>query len=151
MNFIHGLIKNNKDQERVLKFMKKIFISLTLMFLLVGCVESIAVIGGGAGNGKLVQSSFQSGISLGIKKQTGKSPLQHALSYSKKKKPQTKEEPCSSFINKKDLEICLMVKKRITSKKKEKDEKKFLDKPFKKLSSLLQSSINEKSKIKYLD
>ena len=68
MNFIHGLIKNNKDQERVLKFMKKIFILLSSMFLLVGCVESIAILSGGASNGKLVQSSIQSGISLGIKK-----------------------------------------------------------------------------------
>ena len=150
-NFIHSLIKNNKDQARVLKFMKKIFISLTLMFLLVGCVESIAVIGGGAGNGKLVQSSFQSGISLGIKKQTGKSPLQHALSYSKKKKPQTKEEPCSSFINKKDLEICLMAKERIISNHTEIKEKKFLEKHLQKSTSYLQSSIDEKSKIKYLD
>jgi len=151
LNFIHGLIKNNKDQERVLKFMKKIFILLSSMFLLVGCVESIAVLSGGASNGKLVQSSIQSGISLGIKKQTGKSPMQHALSYSKKKKPQTKKEPCSSFIDKKDLEICLMVNKRITSRKNEIKEKKFLDKPFKKPTSYLQSSIDEKSKIKYLD
>jgi hypothetical protein len=131
--------------------MKKIFILLTSMFLLVGCIESIAVLGGGAANGKLVQSSFQSGISLGVKKQTGKSPLQHAIGYSKKKKPQAKEEPCSSHINKKDLEICLMVNKRITSKKNEIKEKKFLDNPFKKLTSYLQSSIDEKSKIKYLD
>ena len=121
------------------------------MFLLVGCIESIAVLSGGAANGKLVQSSIQSGISLGIKKQTGKSPMQHALSYSKKKKPQTKEVPCSSFINKKDLEVCLIVNKRITSRKNEIKEKKFLDKPFKKLTSYLQSSIDEKSKIKYLD
>ena len=131
--------------------MKKIFILLTSMFLLVGCIESMVVIGSGAANGKLMQSSIQSAASYGIKKQTGKSPLQHAISYSEKKKPQETEEPCSSFTNKKDLEICLMVKKRITSKKNEKDEKKFLDKPFKKISSLLQSSINEKSKIKYLD
>ena len=131
--------------------MKKIFILLTSMILLVGCVESVAVVGGGASNGKLMQSALNSTASYGIKKQTGKSPLQHAISYTKKKKPQAIEEPCSSFINKKDLEICLMVKKRITSKKKEKDEKKFQDKPSKKLSSLLQSSINEKSKIKYLD
>ena len=58
MNFIHGLIKNNKDQERVLKFMKKIFILLISMFLLVGCIESVVVMGGGAANGKLMQSSI---------------------------------------------------------------------------------------------
>ena len=40
--------------------MKKIFILLTSMFLLVGCIESMALISGGAVNGKLVQSSLQS-------------------------------------------------------------------------------------------
>ena len=48
--------------------MKKIFIILTSVFLLVGCVESIAVLGGGAANGKLVQSSIQSAASYGVKK-----------------------------------------------------------------------------------
>ena len=46
--------------------MKRIFILLTSMFLLVGCIESLAVIGGTT-NGKLIQSSLQSGISFGIK------------------------------------------------------------------------------------
>ena len=131
--------------------MKKIFVLLTSMFLLVGCIESIAVLSGGAANGKLVQSSLKSGVSYGIKKQTGKSPLQHALSYSKKNKPQAKKEPCSSFIDKEDLEICLMAKERIISNHAQIKEKKLLDKPLKKLTSYLQSSIDEKSKIKYLD
>ena len=48
--------------------MKKIFILLASMFLLVGCIESVAVIGGGATNGKLVQSSLQSAASYGVKK-----------------------------------------------------------------------------------
>ena len=131
--------------------MKKIFILLTSMFLLVGCIESMAILSGSATNGKLVQSSFNSGISLGIKKQTGKSPLQHALSYSKKNKPQAKKEPCSSFIDKEDLEICLMAKERIISNHAKIKEKKFLEKHLQKSTSYLQSSIDEKSKIKYLD
>ena len=45
--------------------MKKIFILLTSMFLLVGCVEYIAVFSGGVSNGKLVQSSLQSAASYG--------------------------------------------------------------------------------------
>ena len=48
--------------------MKKIFILLTLMILLVGCVESVAVIGTGATNGKIVQSTLQTGLSYEIKK-----------------------------------------------------------------------------------
>ena len=131
--------------------MKKIFILLTSTFLLVGCIESVVVIGSGAANGKLMQSSIQSGASYGIKKKTGKSPLQHTISYTKKKKPQAIEEPCSSFINKKDLEICLMAKERIISNHTKIKEKKFLEKHLQKSTSYLQSSIDEKSKIKYLD
>jgi hypothetical protein len=70
--------------------MKKIFILLTSMILLVGCVESVAVVGGGASNGKLMQSALNSTASYGIKKQTGKSPIQHFLNYSKKNRLQKK-------------------------------------------------------------
>ena len=129
--------------------MKKIFFLITSAFLLVGCVESIALLGGGATNGKLIQSSLKSVASYGVKKQTGKTPLQHFLSQNKEKKI-LKKENCLSFINK-DLEICKMVKKRIISNQVEIKEKKFLDKPLKKTTLSLQSSINEKSKIKYLD
>ena len=52
--------------------MRKIFILLVSMLLLVGCVESVAVIGTGAANGKVVQSSIQSGASYGLKKIKGK-------------------------------------------------------------------------------
>ena len=131
--------------------MKKIFIILTSVFLLVGCVESIAVLGGGAANGKLVQSSIQSAASYGVKKTTGKTPIGHAVSYIKKDQALDKKNSCSSFVNKKDLEICLMVEKRIISKKAKKKVSNFFDKPTKKLTSSLQLSINEKSKIKYLD
>ena len=71
--------------------MNKIFILLASMFLLTGCIESMAVLGGGAANGKLVQSSVQQGLSYGVKKQTGKTPFQHALALSKKKEYQIKK------------------------------------------------------------
>jgi hypothetical protein len=105
--------------------MKKIFTLLASMFLLVGCVESVAVLGTGAANGKVVQSALQSGASLGIKSQTGKTPMQHALAYAKKNKLQKEQK---------------------TIKNKSPN-----DKPLKKLTSSLQSSIDEKFKIKYLD
>ena len=92
--------------------MKKIFILFTSMFLLVGCVESVAVFGTGAANGKLVQSSLQSGASYGVKKITGKTPLDHAINYVKKDLNQKKDDTCSSFANKKDSEHCLMVEKK---------------------------------------
>ena len=74
--------------------MKKIFILLASMFLLAGCIESLAVIGGSAANGNLMQSSIQSGISLGIKKQTGKSPLQHVLNLAGNNERQKKQTKC---------------------------------------------------------
>ena len=50
--------------------MKKILVLLASMFLLVGCVESMALLGPatGATNGKIVQASAKSAISFGIKK-----------------------------------------------------------------------------------
>jgi hypothetical protein len=131
--------------------MKKIFILLTSMILLVGCVESIAVLGGGLTNGKLVQSSIQSAASYGIKKKTGETPMGHALNYVKKNNTIQEKNACSSFINKKDLEICLMVKKRIMSKQAKVKKKEYSNNPSKEFTLSLQSSINDRSKIKYLD
>jgi hypothetical protein len=130
--------------------MKKLFFLLASMFLLAGCIESVAVFGGGAANGKMVQSSFQSGASYAIKKKTGKTPLSHALHYAKKKNKKIKNS-CSSFNNKKDLEICLLVKKRIIFSKTRIKEKEFSDQHSNQPISSLRSSINKKSKIKYLD
>tara|TARA_B110000971_G_scaffold206664_1_gene230134 strand:+ start:307 stop:705 length:399 start_codon:yes stop_codon:yes gene_type:complete len=131
--------------------MKKIFILLASMFLLVGCIESLAVIGGGASNGKLVQSSLQSGLSFGVKKTTGKTPLGHVMNIVTKNKTLKEKKSCSSFDNKKTLEICLMVEKRIISRQTKTKEKESSYKPSKDLTLSLQSSIDKKSKIKYLD
>ena len=131
--------------------MKKIFILLASMFLLVGCIESVVVIGGSASNGKLVQSSLQSAASYGVKKTTGKSPIGHGLSYIKKRKALENKNSCSSFVSKNELEICLMVEKRIISKQAKIKEKESSNNTSKELTLSLQSSINNQSKIKYLD
>ena len=130
--------------------MKKIFILLASMFLLNGCIESMALLSG-ATNGKLVQSSIQSAASYGIKKKTGETPMGHALNYVKKNNTIQEKNACSSFINKKDLEICLMVKKRIMSKQAKVKKKEYSNNPSKEFTLSLQSSINDRSKIKYLD
>ena len=93
--------------------MKKIFILLASMFLLTGCIESMALLSG-ATNGKLVQSSVQQGLSYGIKKQTGKTPLQHALAYSEEKNPEKKKERCVSFIKATNSEACMIVNQKIS-------------------------------------
>ena len=62
--------------------MKRIFVLLTTMLLLNGCAESVALLGTSAGtasNGKILQSSFNSAISYGIKQQTGKGPIELSL------------------------------------------------------------------------
>ena len=96
--------------------MKKIFVLLTTMLLLNGCAESMALLGtsvSGASNGKILQSSLNSAISYGVKKQTGKAPLEHVKTYAKKINPEKKEEPCLSFLEKTNSEICAIVKKRL--------------------------------------
>ena len=60
--------------------LKKLFL-LSLVFVFTGCVNSLALLGpaSSAANGKVVQSSFNSLVSYGIKKQTGKTPYEHAV------------------------------------------------------------------------
>jgi hypothetical protein len=97
--------------------MKKIFFLFSLVFLLNGCVESVALLGssvGGASSGKIVQSSLRSTLSYGIKKQTGKTPLGHALAYAEKNNPEKKKETCISFIEKTRSEFCTIAKKKIS-------------------------------------
>ena len=97
--------------------MKKIFFLLTALFLLNGCAESIALLGssvGGASSGKIVQSSLNSAISYGIKKQTGKTPLGHVLAYAEEKNPEKKKDPCFSFIESTRSEFCTIAKKQVT-------------------------------------
>ena len=97
--------------------MKKTFYLFTLIFLLNGCVQSVALLGssvGGASSGKIAQSALQSTISYGVKKQTGKSPLGHALAYAEKNNPDRKKETCLSFIEKTRSEFCTIAKKKIS-------------------------------------
>ena len=94
--------------------MKKILILLPLLSLLSGCAESIALLGTSTSNGKIVQSSLNSAISYGVKKQTGKTPLEHAIAYTEKKNPEKKEDTCISFIEKSRSEFCTIIKKQIS-------------------------------------
>ena len=132
--------------------MKKIFVLLTTMLLLNGCAESVALLGtvGNASNGKILQSSFNSAISYGVKKQTGKGPLQHALAYAEKVNPEKKKEPCLSFVKKTNSEICAIVKKQLKLTKSN-IRNITRDKSLKDLTSSLQPNIDTNSKIKYLD
>ena len=84
--------------------MKKLFALLTFTFLLVSCAQPLALLGPATGvsNGNIVNSSLKSAVSYGVKKQTGKTPMQHALAYAKQVNP-----------NKKKKNVFLLLRKQI--------------------------------------
>ena len=94
--------------------MKKILFFLSVIFLLNGCAESVALLGTGATNGRVVQSSLSSTISYGVKKQTGKTPLEHAIAFAEEKNPEKKKETCLSYIESSRSEFCTVIKKQIS-------------------------------------
>ena len=94
--------------------MKKILILLSTIFLLNGCAESLALLGTGTSNGKILQSSLNSAVSYGVKKQTGKTPLEHAVAYAETVNPEKKQETCISSIERTRSEFCTIVKKKIS-------------------------------------
>ena len=96
--------------------MKKTLLLLSTIFLLNGCAESLALLGPGASNGRFVQSSLNSAISYGVKKQTGKTPLEHAIAYAEEKNPGRKKETCISSFEITRSEFCTIVKKQIKVK-----------------------------------
>ena len=133
--------------------MKKILGLLLGLILLTGCAESLALLGptsSAATGGNIAQSAFSSALNFGVKKQTGKSPMEHALSYAEEMNPKKRKEPCLSFAEKTNSEICAIVKKQLQITK-SKILKKSKEGSIKDLTSSLQPNINKKFKIKYLD
>ena len=149
---------NNKqisalNKEIIKGSMKKILGCLLGFTLMTGCAESLALLGPtstAATGGNIAQSAFSSAVNYGVKKQTGKSPMEHAIAYAEEINPQKKKEPCLSFAEKTNSEICAIVKKqlKITKSKMLNKSKEISIKNF---TSSLQPKINKKSKIKYLD
>ena len=133
--------------------MKKILGFLLGFTLLTGCAESLALLGPTSTvvtGGNIAQSALSSAVNYGVKKQTGKSPMEHAMTYADEMNPEKKKDPCSSFAKKTNSEICAIVKKQLKITK-SKILKKSKERSTKDLTSLLQFNINKKSNIKYLD
>ena len=133
--------------------MKKVSGLLTVLLLLSGCAETMALLGPAStsiGGGNVLRSSLSSAVSYGVKKQTGMSPTEHALAYAERINPEKTKEPCLSFVEKTNSEICAIVKKQLNLTK-SKIMNLTRNKPLKDLTSSLQPSIDKKSKIKYLD
>ena len=102
--------------------MKKILIIISLAITLKSCANSLAFLGPAssvAGGGNVAQSAVSSAVSFGVKKQTGKSPSEHAIAYVKKYNPENKKEKCLEFVDLTKSEACAAVKENI-SKTKEK-------------------------------
>ena len=134
--------------------MRKTLSLLATLFLLNGCAESLALIGpvtSGAGSGKVAQSAITSAMSYGVKQETGKSVSQHVLTYVKKNNPEKKKDTCISFVKKTNSELCTVVKKKLSLTRTKIINNNNNNKSLKELSLSSQSSINKKSKIKYLD
>ena len=133
--------------------MKKILGLLLGLLFLTGCAESLALLGPtstAVTGGNIVQSAFSSAVNYGVKKQTGKSPMEHALAYADGINPEKKKEPCLSFVEQTNSEICTIVKKQLELTK-SKILMRSKEKSIKDLTSSLKTNINKKSKIKYLD
>ena len=123
------------------------------LILLTGCAESLALLGPTSTaitGGNIAQTAFSSAVNYGLKKQTGKSAMEHAIIYAEEMNPQKNKEPCLSFVEKTNSEICTIVKKQLKITK-SKILNKSKERSIKDLTSSLQPNINKKSKIKYLD
>ena len=135
--------------------MKKNFCLLLIFTLLSGCFGSVAFLGpasttaASGASGNVARGAFTSTVSYGIKKTTGKLPIEHAVSYAEEKNPHKKKEPCLSFTGKTNSKICSIVKKQLKITKSKILKTK--DKSIKDLRSSLQPKINKNSKVKYLD
>ena len=133
--------------------MKKILGLLLGLLFLTGCAESLALLGPtstAVTGGNIAQSAFSSAVNFSVKKQTGKSPMEHAIAYAEEKNPEKKKEPCLSFAEKTNSEICVIVKKQLELTK-SKILMRSKETSIKDLTSSLKPNINKKSKIKYLD
>ena len=133
--------------------MKKILGILLGLTLLTGCAESLALLGPtstAVTGGNIAQSALSSAVNYGVKKQTGKSPVEHAIAYAEEKNPKKKKEPCFSFVEKTNSEICAMVKKQLELTK-SKIVEKSKEKSIKDLTSSLRPNINKIFKIQLLD
>ena len=95
--------------------MKKTLYLLATLFLLNGCVESLALLGTAtsvSSGGNIAHSAISSAASYGVKKQTGMTPSQHALAYVKEHNPENKKESCIG-IKSTNSQACTIANKKV--------------------------------------
>ena len=100
--------------------MKRVLILLFFGMLLTGCyTSSLTVVGPATGvaSGKISETAASASLNYVVKKQTGKTPIEHVLSESQIKTLETnkaKVNPC-----KKNEELCSIVSTRIEKMQKQ--------------------------------
>ena len=88
-----------------------------LTLFVTGCAETMALLGPAStsiGGGKVTQSAISSAVNFGVKKQTGKSPMEHALAYAERHNPERKKIKCVNFLEITETEVCSILKKRVS-------------------------------------
>ena len=101
--------------------MKKLIGLLITLLALNGCANSLAFLGPASTSvtgGNVAQSAVSSAVSYGVKKQTGKTPSQHALAYVQKHNPDNKKEKCIEFIDATNTKTCAAVKENLSETRK---------------------------------
>ena len=101
--------------------MKKLIGLLITLLALNGCANTLAFLGPASTSitgGNVAQSAFSSAVSYGVKKQTGKTPSQHALAYVQKHNPDNKKEKCIEFIDATNTKTCAAVKENLSETRK---------------------------------
>lgn len=101
--------------------MKKLIGLLITLLALNGCANSLAFLGPASTSvtgGNVAQSIASSAVSYGVKKQTGKTPSQHALAYVQKHNPDNKKEKCIEFIDATNTKTCAAVKENLSETRK---------------------------------
>ena len=95
-----------------------------LTLFVTGCAETIALLGPAStsiGGGNLAQSAFSTAVNYGVKKQTGKSPMEHALAYAEKHNPERKKVKCVNFLEITETEVCSILKNKVSELKRKID------------------------------
>ena len=89
-------------------YLRKILTSLLLTLFVSGCAETMALLGPAStslGGGNLAQSAVSTAVNYGVKKQTGKSPMEHAIAYAEKHNPERKKVKCVNFLEITELSL----------------------------------------------
>ena len=90
--------------------MKKIFTILVCFLFLSGCIETASLVApmSGVASGKVAQTTINSAVSFGVKKKTGKSPMEHVINLAEQnsKSKIIKKKNCISFLENTSQELC---------------------------------------------